>query len=266
MKVKYLKLSLLFFVPLLLQQVAWASGENIDDARRIHFSHQPSESRNVVFEDTSLTQLEQRCILQDYQVLIGHLEIEGSRQIGKERQTTLEQKAGNLFPSRVLVHKKGRKKLPDGYENDFGLIATGEGGAEHLVIPRRLSAAYRQAFRLRDENKDAFSRLSKFIQFMNHLESEAMPSMDALLYLHGRAKEYRDKLQEKTAEDFIRDYGKYTYAMPSILTVVKGKGELQNALTTEMPIVDKETGSRIGELPLVYHDERWKIVIIIPDT
>ena len=140
MKVKYLKLSLLFFVPLLLQQVAWASGENIDDARRIHFSHQPSESRNVVFEDTSLTQLEQRCILQDYQVLIGHLEIEGSRQIGKERQTTLEQKAGNLFVSCLSTRREENCQMDTKMILVLSLPTSGYSSPPQLAY-RRISLA-----------------------------------------------------------------------------------------------------------------------------
>ncbi len=265
MKVRHIELAVLFLVPLAGQQTTWASSENTNHAQVIRFRNQLGEGRDVVFEDSSLTQSEKESILQDYQLLVGHLEPDGSRKIEEERRTTLKTGAGNLSLSRALVCKKGRKKLPDGYENEFGLLAVGESGDEYLVIPRRLSTAYKHALRQRSENEEAFSSLPQFVQFMNNLPSDYIPPIDTLLYLQGTAKKYREYLKGKNATDFIHDYGKYAYAMPSILTVSKGIGELQNTFITEMPIIDKKTGARIGELPLVYHGDRWKILIIIPD-
>ena len=214
----------------------------------------------VVFEDLSILAVTKAEIMDDYRHTLGNLVAHG-KTIVQRPQSSIGDKSMARF--QAATFKGAHKKLPDGFEGDFGLIAEAVDGTEYLVIPKHLSDAYQSALLLKSEESEAFDKLKNFLNFMNGLQIAEIPAISDLLYLGNGAEKYRSELEGRSAAEFRKDYGGQRYKAPSLLDVVRGTGEMSGHLVTKLAVLNG-VGDIQGELPLVYDASRWKIAVTVP--
>jgi hypothetical protein len=212
-----------------------------------------------MFEDGTLSLEEKKEIFKDYKRILNHLSPKMRRSIKKRSL----KKDSNIKLEEALVFKGKYKKIPDGYENLYGIIGKNAAGIEYLIIPHELSDAYKTVIKLKISKKEVFDQLEDFIHFMNNLETREIPKLSDLLYLSKSADTLREDLASMTVESFRNGYGKYQYKMGSLFNFQGKNDDFKGQITSKM-IVLHLNGDFVDEFPVVYDNGKWKIVIFIP--
>ena len=127
---------------------------------------------------------------------------------------------------------------------------------------RKLSDGYKTAMELRSANKKACGSLPGFITLMNNLDKAELPAVKDFFYLQGAAKRHADEIAGKSNREIPDAFGGQRYAMGSMLEFEVFEGRLM----ASMHILDKDAGNRVGEMPVIYDDGRWKIFIALSGT
>lgn len=210
----------------------------------------------VVFQDQSLSEAEKNTILQDYRQILAGLKPQSMR---RSKVQTFRQGDSTIRATKELQYSAGYLKRPDGFEDQFGVVGTSTNGQEQIIIPNKLSDGYKTAIQLKRTHQRACDALLGFIQLMNQLDAEKLPPVRDLLYLHGEAQRFADEIDNKSPQEFVDDYDDHRYASGSLLELTEKDGKLM----TSMHVIDKGSGKRVGEMPILYDGGHWKIYITL---
>jgi len=208
----------------------------------------------VFFQEQSLSEEKKKTILQDYRQILTGLEAQ------KAYYSIIQvygQGDNAIRATKKLKYSASYIKIPDGFEDEFGIVFTSKNGQEQILIPQKLSDAYKDAIRLKLTYQASYDAFPDFIQLMNHLTAEKLPPVRDILYLHGEAQKLADEAVDKTPQDFIEGYGRHRYAPGSLLELTEKDGRLM----ASMYVMDKGSGKRVGEMPIIYDAGRWKIYV-----
>lgn len=214
----------------------------------------------VLFEDQSLSDSTKMEIFDDYNDVLSEFTPQGRYAIGNKRKFLINDKTINVNYRSFFSGQNVR--LPDGHVNEYGLIGISEEGQEYLVIQKKLSDAYKLALDLKKERKIAFVELEKYINTMNNLgKADLHPLLTDLFYIKGTSLKVPEGEDNEATEEFRKAYIVYQYTQCNLLDFRIGEGEHSNKLITRIPLLDRESMKRTGEMPIIYDEGKWKIFI-----
>ena len=147
------------------------------------------------------------------------------------------------------------------------------GAGKQVFVSDQVVEIYRDAKSRRDQNPEVFTKLEGFLDLMNNLQSAKISAPEELLFLYGSAKKYQKELTGSlTSKSFKEAYGQFEYKTPSLLEVKRG-GDFENYLQSleddfvaKVYVYDESGNINDGSPPFVYHDDQWKLLIVIPGT
>lgn len=146
-------------------------------------------------------------------------------------------------------------------------------GIKQVFISDDVVEKYRIAQSRKDAAPRIYEELDNFLDLMNNLEQKRVRSPEGLLYLHGAARQYEKELVGSLNPESFQDaYGRYEYKQPSLLEIKKGAefsnylSDLGDQFVAKVYVYDKEGRLRDGSPPFVYHEGKWKLLIVIPGT
>lgn len=186
----------------------------------------------VVFEDQKLSPGAKEAIIQDYQLIFGHLEAGDKRwKVRKPREVEINDREF-LVSEGVIFKEDGCKIEPDGYEDEFILIAEDKATqTEYIFVSKKLSDAYRESLELRAENTEAFDKLDEFISFMNNLEEEVEKKniTDPREFINFRqeSKLPSNVFTAEGVEMYVQTYKDVTIKKFSLLELMRGRDYLR---------------------------------------
>lgn len=221
----------------------------------------------VLFEDQRLTAGVKETVVEDYKLIHGHFKEYLFRPYDSG-EVVIGDKKFKL--SYAVNFKQGYRIRPDGY--DFSTIAVVPDTQEkYLFISKHLSDGYQEALALKAKNTVAFDKLEEFIAFMNNLDEEPeISDTEDVVYLSQEAEKYRDIFERRTVSEFTDAYKQYKYKKLSLLAIKRVSEtpeELKGMLVAHIVMLDKNKNDEFVDTPLlVYHDNKWKMFMIIHGT
>ena len=217
----------------------------------------------VVFEDESFPEYQKQMVMEDYQSVLGDLQPQGRYGVRKKASFSRDDKN---YSVNEAIHFQGRKKWPDGYENLFGVVAKSDDGSESLIIPKELSDGYRSVYELEKSHESAFSELADFVDLMNNIDTAELESIFDVMYLPGEMQKYHDEVESKEISQFRDAYKGYNYFKSSVLNYHMESIDGTEKLVTEIIMEDKTGDHRKRNVPVVYDNDKWKLLVITPGT
>lgn len=217
----------------------------------------------VVFEDQALPTDVKDTILDDFQLIYGHLSAEGRWTVRKPREVDVNDRKFKVTEGIIL--KGGYKITPDKYQNEFMLVGVEETTQmEYIFVSKKLSDGYREALGLKAANEEAFQKLDEFIDFMNNIDEATLPeSLDKLLYLPGEAQKFNGPFDEDHSAEYRDGYGRYEYRKNSLLEFGIDEEYCGGNLIANIIMITKNSDPpKANEQLVVYHNGRWKFVNI----
>lgn len=147
------------------------------------------------------------------------------------------------------------------------------GAGQQVFVSDQVIEIYRDAKSLKDQNPEVFTKLEVFLDLMNNLQSAKISAPEELLFLYGSAKKYQKELiGSLTPKSFKEAYGQFEYRTPSLLEIKRGKNfrnylqNLEDDFVAKVYVYGESGNLNDGSPPFVYHDDRWKLLIVIPGT
>lgn len=183
--------------------------------------------------------------------------------------------SGEQYKSTRRVRFLENGYTPDAYnDSHFGDLVE-VNGKDYIVIPKQLMDVYRKALDLKRRNSIAFESIDKFVDRLNHLE-DVRPGTKELLdmfFFLGYSKQEVEKFNNTAEQDparIVRRFGFRGIRNPSLLNIKQATNVL-NMLPPELVPVDslvaevyqysEQEGLRAGNV-LIYHQKRWKVLIL----
>lgn len=217
-----------------------------------------SSKFSALFEDGDYSQTLQKILIKDMNLIFGHM--------NQFEILPYSKKSFSIYGSDVSSQKRiyfsgpGRY-WPSIYRNNFGFIID-DGEDERLIITNELVQAYKKAEAFQEDNKEAFEKLSQFIDLMNTGSKTEMASsdIDSLFYFSNGSDFLKNKYKED-AMALITQFTRYEWREPSILDV----NYENNSLVAHTYVIDSQK-TPVSETGLIYDDSNWKILIVNPGT
>ena len=223
----------------------------------------------VLYEDQSLPDMVKTTVIDDYKLIFGHF----NEYLFRPYDSGEVIIGGKKFKLSYAINYNGGYDIgPEDY--DFNTIAVDPDTQDkYLFIHKNLSDAYKETLILKAENENAFIKLDEFVVFMNNLSQEEIANLDDVMFLSAEAEKYRAEFEKRTVAEFkdeVNGYGQYKYKKISLLEVKKvleKPEELKGMLATRLAVLDKSNNDSFEDAPLfVYHDNKWKIFMVIHGT
>lgn len=220
----------------------------------------------VLFENGDLEKETKRIIHDDFRTVYGHLPMYEVRIPNTRRTFQID---GRAVPvTKIIDFVGGHRDRPNQLENQFGRIVTVE-EIDYLVVPVALSDAYKKALAFIEKNRTVYTKLQAFEKFMNNLKPGAVPAWEDLFYLHAKNDPGWSKdVKENDLQQFASKHGEWSYQLPSLFSFQKGLSggsSLDNEFIAHLRIFNTK-GKFPPSIPLIYHEGRWKLLLIIPGT
>lgn len=176
----------------------------------------------VLFEDQSLSSIVQEAIIEDYQLIFGHLEADGRWTLRRKIESEINDIRFTVLEG--IMFKGSYKTRPDDFKEELMLISVEQKTqAEHIFIPEHLSD--------KAKNEAAFAKLDEFIDFMNNIEEEVSTRniTDPRVFINFTRESklpsgYFDR--EDVVDDYIEAYKDATFKKYSLLEIKEGAGHL----------------------------------------
>jgi len=217
----------------------------------------------VVFEDTSLSQAECRMILADYQAMLDMMKPEGVIPIKKESFGD----GSRTFVSTKQFKMEGiYAACPVEFQQWVGLISSDHTGREVVLIPSKLSDAYRKVFALETKYPGMLEALQEFVGMMQNLKEAKIQSVEDVAYLSLLAQtsddpmavEVRSHFKNWTPEQFVKEYSRKQYKPCSLLWIKEMDGEIVSKIH---PLYYEGT-LWINHGNLMFRDGKWRILVL----
>lgn len=212
----------------------------------------------VFFEDPTLTVDKRAAIVADYQFILDQLAPQGRRRL---EPRMIQQGRSSVWTTGVLLYSETQYKRPRATRNQLGIIGRLENGQECIVIEQRLSDEYKNALALEAAHEEACRSLPDFVSLLNNLTETKMPPVKDFLYLYGELMENSDESAIAPKQKVIEAYGGFRYTGTSILELRMFEGRL--ATTVHAVRTDDDY---VYERPVIYDDDRWKLIVARPGT
>lgn len=220
----------------------------------------------VLFEDDDLEKETQQIILDDFRSVYGHLPMYRARIPHKRKSFEIDGRTVTVI--KIIDFVGGHGDSPKELENRFGFIVTIT-DIDYLVIPVELTDAYKKALAFIEKNRAAYAKLQEFEKFMNELKPGAVPAWDDLFYMLPQdAQKWSQEVKEKGRQDIASKHGEWRYEIPSLFSFRKGLpggSLLDNDLIAHLRIFEAD-GDWVQKMPFIFHEGRWKMLLIIPGT
>jgi hypothetical protein len=212
-------------------------------------------SWRVVFEDEGVGRGERAAMAEDYLGILAELAPQGSYDFqGRQRD-------GKGREIKWMEWSVEKPRCPDRGEDEIGRLVVEEDGEEVAMVSKKLSDAYREAFRLWEKHPGAYRQLEAFLQRLNHLKEENPPeSFDGLFYFPETHREYLlGFFEDLGMEKIVGTYSMMDYRFRSVLDCAENDGKLIALLI--MSMADDGSGkSFVEEYPVVFDGGQWKLL------
>ena len=208
----------------------------------------------VFFQDSTLTDTEERAIVADYQVLLQEL----APPVGRYpfRRGQIQRDGTTITLTRIFGFSEKHLKRPEGYEQELGIIGTSSDSREYIVIRKELSDGYKAALALKKAHEEACGSLPQFVALLNDLTETQMPAVEDFFYLHGEMKKRSEAFATTPKQKIIAAYGGFRYTCVSMLELRMFEGKL-----TALVYASNRNAGRIYNRPVIYDDGRWKVFV-----
>lgn len=211
-------------------------------------------SWRVVFEDEGLGRGERAAMAEDYLGILAELAPKGSHDVqGSQRD-------GKGQEIKWMEWSAERPRLPDRcrWHGEIGRLAVEEDGEEVAMVSKKLSDAYREAFRLWEKHPGAYRRLKAFVRRLNHLKEETLPeNFEELFYFDNACSYLLGSLKGVEIEKIFEMYAEWDYGFSSVLY----SEEYEEKLMALLVISGFEDGKPVvGGCPVVFDGGRWKLL------
>ena len=150
-------------------------------------------------------------------------------------------------------------KRPDGYEDEFGLVAKSGDEMEYVVVKKKLSDGYRSAMVLMNSHKEAYRALPHFVTLLNNIDEAEVPAVKDFFYLPGTNKKFSKELASAPRQKIVDEYRRFQYTLTSILELRM----FEDKLAAIVHAANKDDGHLYQRL-VIYDEGHWKIVVVAP--
>lgn len=218
----------------------------------------------VIFQDTaqpSLSEAEFLEIIEDLQMIYGHLDMSGTYDIPPR---VIAAGGEEITISKMAYATGSGQHFPEAHMNIFGML-TGDKENYRIVIPKELMTAYRSAFDFRNANVEAFERMDSLLP-AGDLASPKTSGVQPVDIIWVRSP---SMLTPEIGARILKEASLSRFRRPSILEYFTVSGEDNPVGLPGLPdgtIVGIAKQVENGNIPkqsvvLVYIDGRWKIGI-----
>lgn len=218
----------------------------------------------LLFENANLPMRTQTTIARDIQHVFGDVfepKIKEHEQICDRR--SFFEKRHHLVRYRLQLLEHG-KFLPKVLQDYFG-SGLKHGNIYYLFIHTKMSDRYKEAIELKKKHAKKYKKLEEFLALMNDKESRqraADTREKAQRFFHFHESKPTDDYDQYKRNLFVAPGASLTIRRLSMLDFMYDKemdGLLSGVLMRSKDGPDED--EIVGKLPLVYSDNRWKILV-----
>jgi len=212
------------------------------------------ENFSLVFEDNSISKLFRSIIINDMNLIFGHLN--QYKIVDRFSKIALK---GRIIKSKKALFCYGKGEYwPDEY-NHFGALVE-QNGEYFLAVTKQLTNAYKKALALKSENEKVYKQLDEFITAFNTVYSSEMEKeIDNWFYFHGNKHNMKENFL-KNPEKLFAQYYSYKIRQPCLLDFKNSNLTTNKILIATTYLLDN-SGIPVSETALIFDDNRWKILI-----
>lgn len=216
-------------------------------------------SWSLNFTDRTLSELDQRRIVYDLNLLFGHLpkfEID---------TLPLPLEVDGIQLDRRVRFEGGSNRRPNVLMNSgFAHLARGKGDAD-LLVPKTITDAYLKAIDLENQHKTELRQLDEFLARMSEIKERPIENVRELFVVADDFKSAEADLSAIPPDGFAEAWGGKRYREPSILDVTATTGTPLEKYGSLVATTYAMTSDKLEDLPLlVFNQGRWRFLLQRP--
>jgi hypothetical protein len=227
----------------------------------------PIESLPLFFPQ-QLDQKLKQVIAEDLSIIYGDIE---SFDILKVDPALIVTSEGREYVLAKYIDFRGRGRYFPDEIKDIYIYENASG--KQVFVSDETVEAYQIAESRRNAAPEVYGDLEDFLHMMNNLDEVSIQNPEERFYLYGEAQRYEKQMLETlTPKSFQNAYGRNRYRTPSLLEIKRGNEfdsllqDLGNKFVAKVYVYDQANRISDGSPPFVYHEGKWKLLIVIPGT